>query len=433
MTPKGEGLGEELRTEQLRSLRFADFERVRHFRKWVRTEVPSKYRRGKARWRPPPFESGGKKALRRGRARVPRAPKPAPGARPPPSARGFPFRRFGRFLPYIGWGLAAWEIYEWMQPGSPIIAGLPGWETPAGWIKCPTPSCDFPPSYFQWSAAIACAPQAQCPAGQGMTSIGSTADTWENYFQHPTRRLLTIGQHTSGVIGTAGARYRLVAAFLRPADPTPEVQPKYKVGVVVLPDEFTDPYEDMSPEPEKYYEAETGTIGERGGLRLGRVQPNPGPWPGPTPIPPPPGPPPTPGALPMEESEPGKRKTRRGWHVPKPPKPGEKEKKEKINYGIPGKAYGGLTEIGDAMDCMAEALGIKLKGTMQQKAKQIWDALKERPMDQFAFAKCMALANISDAIIGKLRREASRRQNNSRYFSPRPRGYRGGGWGTRMH
>lgn len=123
-------------------------------------------------------------------------------------------------------------------------------------------------------------------------------------------------------------------------------------------------------------------------------------------------------------------------HPNLPPKPGDKEKKERMNYGAPGKIYGAFTEAGDAAGCYIEAKGGKAGGGTRAKLDKAW-ALANDPnapaFDGAVFAACMILANAQDAAIGKLSGGAAKARNNSPYAPKRPGGYQGGGWSTRMH
>jgi len=86
--------------------------------------------------------------------------------------------------------------------------------------------------------------------------------------------------------------------------------------------------------------------------------------------------------------------------------PGDKEEvKKKMDMGITGKIYGELTEFRDMMDCFAEASGMKKpKGTIGKRARAIYEHLNatnrdgtpKNPINTYAFAKCMALANAKD-------------------------------------
>lgn len=128
-------------------------------------------------------------------------------------------------------------------------------------------------------------------------------------------------------------------------------------------------------------------------------------------------------------------------HRPQPPRPPNKELKRKMDWGIPGKVYGELTEFRDMMDCFAEASGMaKPKGPIGERARRIYEHLNasnpdgspKHPIDSGKFAQCMLLANAKDFAIGKLSNQTAKNLNRSPYVSPRPGGYRGGGFGTRM-
>lgn len=130
-----------------------------------------------------------------------------------------------------------------------------------------------------------------------------------------------------------------------------------------------------------------------------------------------------------------------GIHEELPPKPGDEEIKKKMDMGVAGQIYGELTEFRDMMDCFAEASGMKPpKGTIGKRARAIYEHLNatnpdgtpRNPINTYAFAKCMALANAQDFAIGKLSNETAKRLNRSPLVASRPEGYRGGGWGTRM-
>lgn len=126
-------------------------------------------------------------------------------------------------------------------------------------------------------------------------------------------------------------------------------------------------------------------------------------------------------------------------HAPVPPKLPDKENKslKAIPYGAFGKWYGRATELNDMLDCMMEAAGEdNPKGPLPKRLKMVWDRYNDpdKPApDGNKFAMCMARENAQDAAIGALSRGGTRAMNRSPYASQRPGGYRGGGWGTRMH
>jgi len=199
-----------------------------------------------------------------------------------------------------------------------------------------------------------------------------------------------------------------------------------------------EPWPAPQPVPEKYYGSPTiegGLSVAPGTRRNPRSDPRPSPDPDPNPPPQPPGPPKLP-ALNWDPDHP--KKPGKGFHSPTRPPKGDKEKKPPPwAYGAPGKVYGALTEGGDAAGCMIEAMGGSSKGLgTRGKFLKAWRMANDpeggRP-DGDAFVKCMLASQAQDRAIGQLRGGSARAQNRSPYSPKRPGGYRGGGWGTRMH
>lgn len=147
-----------------------------------------------------------------------------------------------------------------------------------------------------------------------------------------------------------------------------------------------------------------------------------------------------PWAQPAIDVDPGGKPNVPTIHKPVPPVPPDRERKpfpRGIPYGEFGKWYGRATEANDLMDCMAEAAGMpQLKGSPQDRARALWDRYNDPELpapDGNVFAACMARESAQDAAIGRLSKGTTRALNRSPYASQRPGGYRGGGWGTRMH
>lgn len=128
----------------------------------------------------------------------------------------------------------------------------------------------------------------------------------------------------------------------------------------------------------------------------------------------------------------------------RPPPPGEWERKILVLLGgSPGKLYGFITEIGDAMDCLINAIhagmpqviegGVKVPkprpaGTTPQ-AKAAFIVNNKRFIDFEVFARCMVTENFKDAVIGKANQYANRITKNPYWV--RPVGVGAGGWASR--
>lgn len=118
-------------------------------------------------------------------------------------------------------------------------------------------------------------------------------------------------------------------------------------------------------------------------------------------------------------------------HPNVPDKPGRT--KWKVPRQWVGEIYGGLTEIGDAMDCAEKAMYGKVqKGPLQDRMMQLAQDLADRPKDfrTLSFLKCMVVNNLSDAVIGKANKLANR-ITKSPYWV-RPTGVGAGSWAARM-
>ena len=118
-------------------------------------------------------------------------------------------------------------------------------------------------------------------------------------------------------------------------------------------------------------------------------------------------------------------------HPNVPDKPGRT--KWKVPRQWVAEIYGGLTEIGDAMDCAEKAMyGRVQKGPLQDRMMQLAQDLADRPRDfrTLSFLKCMVVNNLSDAVIGKANKLANR-ITKSPYWV-RPTGVGAGSWAARM-
>lgn len=373
------------------------------------------------------------------------APKPGGGYKVPPIPPGglanppmgrprgftFPPRRIPPWKPSKGFldelakKAAAFDRFKkWAEnflwPDSPMMTSDffgPG----GGWIRCanPTQSCEDtwgpPTDQRNVAGSGSCVAFAPCATGQvyggtGNVAPGTPAPTTVGRIVY----IRQTGTSGSNRVGTFLAHYYRTV-------PGPDTSVPYKLGRVILPDDFVEPIAEPA---------------ERD-LTQPRTQPRidpalkPRPWdqpavdfePGTRPKPHAPGKPGTPTV-----------------HRPLPPVPPDKEKKPfpgGVPYGAFGKWYGRATEFNDMLDCMAEAAGMpKPKGSPQERAKQVWDRYNDPnqpPPDGNAFAACMALENAKDMAVGRLSRGATRAMNRGPYASKRPGGYRGTGGGTRMH
>jgi len=307
---------------------------------------------------------------------------------------------------WIGGDLWVFPIEDWMRPEA-AVSTPSGWVVPPGWTQCPTPNCPGTVTHWWWSYTNAtCAALALCPPGQAFPNLwpaGTEPAVSFPFF--PARDNLIFVEETSPGVGTLRAQFtRPANEFTSNAPP----YPSYEVGVVLLPEQFADPWADPWPMGKQLYG--TPKTGAATGL-MSAAKPGVELAPG--------GPP---GGVPIV-------------HVPTPPRPPDKEKKEPPwDYGPPGQIYGALTEAADAAACYVEAKGGEAKGGTRSKLKQAWALANDPnapPFDPGAFAQCMAIANAKDAAIGRLSNAAAKAQNRS--GSKRPGGYRGGGWGTRMH
>lgn len=200
---------------------------------------------------------------------------------------------------------------------------------------------------------------------------------------------------------------------------------RYKVGRIVLP--MADPFAFTETKMERVGPKAGGYVAEAG-AHYGYVPPY---------------------GVPSKDIvfEPGKPpvKNPNGIHKNVPPGPGEKEDKPTDNSGRGvGGVYGGLTEVGDAMDCMQKSFKKNPDPAHHKHAPipQRFDLKVRRMVSEAAagnidwqkFVECMAFNNAQDAAIGMANRASSRRLQNNPY-SPRrtsPIGWGTGGFSTRM-
>lgn len=339
-----------------------------------------------------------------------------PGMRFPQKGRGG-WRPSRGLLREIATKAKAFErIKQWTQdfmwPDSPAQVGEEGWNVPANWTRCPTPDwaafsfCGPEPDPTHYAAVdgifdnSTCAPIGFCPGSQVIPSalplpVANTPPFRVHYY------------HKTGEPNT----FSWLRTYNVPAAST--TNDAWTVGRVILPDEFADPF--AQPEP-RHRELVYGRTSPKThtpawvqpALDFG----------------------PAPGGVPGKPTD----------HWPLPPVRPDREKKPfpgGVPYGEFGKWYGRFTELNDMLDCMMEAAGEKPpKGPLQKRLKQVWDRYNDpdKPApDGNAFAACMARENAQDMAIGKLSKGATRAMNRSPYASQRPGGYRGGGWGSRMH
>jgi len=328
-----------------------------------------------------------------------------------------------------------WPV-PWMAPQSP--GRIPtGTYHPAGWWRCGTPlqSCHnthAPPDKQKESlgAALLCGnPQlGNCPTNQviaGTVPINSPLAVPTN------KEIWWLRTNTAGNFAITDRWWR---------ETNTAAIPLYRRGRVVLPAEFASPGDDPFPFPEKngekyYGNNQVGAVGQAGlitrGRPIGGTRPIGQPDPDVQYPPPPPGP-----GVPAVNWPGGGGPGRPGTHVPAPPAPGDKEKKEPpFDYGAAGKVYGALTEGGDVAKCYIDAKGGDSAGLGTRGAfKEAWKRANDPsapPLDGGKFMACLAAAQAQDKAIGKLSNATAKAQN--RNASKRPGGYRGGGWGTRMH
>jgi len=93
-----------------------------------------------------------------------------------------------------------------------------------------------------------------------------------------------------------------------------------------------------------------------------------------------------------------------GVHVRMPPRFPDKEKKGIADLGLAGKAYGFATEVGDALDCMENSMGVNRP---RPKSNRITDRIANiyanfDLIDAQAAIECMAVQNIQDEVVGRL-------------------------------
>lgn len=377
------------------------------------------------------------------------APKPGGGYKVPPIPPGglanppmgmpkgmkFPQRNRGGWRPSkgllgeIGAKAKAFQRFkEWAEnflwPDSP--SQMPaGWQIPAGWTQCPTPDCAGSagaPDFGIWASTTICTGFAPCPPGQAGGVWNTTRRNWGD--PHPTREKVLGYKWTSGLHTDGSFRGTIVVQFTRP-DGSVTDMPVWQVGRIILPDEFAEPFPDAVARELTYGQPKPKADPRSPAWAFTDLKPRVGvpPWAKPgVDIGPETGGATAPPVVP---------------HLPLPPKKPDKEDKpfpNGIPYGAFGKWYGRVTEFNDMLDCLAESMGQpNPTGPSQERARKVWGMMQENPPDPGAFAMCMARENFQDLVIGKLNKAATRAMNRSPYASPRPGGYRGGGWGSRMH
>lgn len=119
-------------------------------------------------------------------------------------------------------------------------------------------------------------------------------------------------------------------------------------------------------------------------------------------------------------------------HPMVPDKPGRTKAKLRGD-SLVHQIYGGLTEIGDTMDCAEKALyGRTKSGPLQERMLQLASDIYENPkqFNTLGFLKCMIYNNISDAVIGKANKWANN-ITKSPYWV-RPVGHGAGSWAARV-
>lgn len=374
------------------------------------------------------------------------APNPgAPGGRPPTNKYGvptapmgspkgvtFPTKRKGTWTPSAG---LLREIarkanalqrnkehaeqgggwLDWMWPESALKTPS-GYDLGGDWVRCARPllSCDVahgPPTHQWRQAGTLCISMGTCPTGQAfpmadppVSPVGAPVPTTLGAIWLVKKT----GQSGTSNIGT------IVSSWRRNVPGS--TKSPWKVGFVLLPEQFEDPFAEPQVEPLEKTLARSRP----------RVDIRTRPWHQPA----------------IEFSPASPPGGTNVPHVPLPPRPGDREIKQRMDYGVTGKFYGALTEFRDMMDCFAEASGMKKpKGPIGERARKIYEHLNAKdpngdpkhPIDAGAFAACMALENAKDFAIGKLSSQTAKNLNKSPYVAPRPGGYRGGGWSTRMH
>lgn len=231
---------------------------------------------------------------------------------------------------------------------------------------------------------------------------------------------------TTGNVGREWKRFASGVSVTYVVAPAPVFYPDG------LPDPLADPQSQPDFQPEKWY-------GSGGSLVMApRSRPGVGTRPDPAPEPGNPVVPPGTPRYPAVEYGPDDGPPKPMEHVAAPPRGRDRERKEPPwKYGDPGRIYGALTEGGDAAGCMIEAMGGSSKGLgTRGKFLKAWQMANDpdapRP-DGDVFVACMVASQAQDAAIGRLSGGAAKAQNRSPYSPKRPGGYRGGGWGTRMH
>lgn len=322
------------------------------------------------------------------------------------------------FFNFLAWAVGDLGIEDFMQPDSPVQSPPGKWQPGGTWIRCPSPTqaCEdtwSPPTVYRFLSTngASCTTHSACATNQSYDPVSARAagspvpNGWNRIrFYTKTAEADPFGNEK----GTIMAQYRRTVAG--------EVPSPWVPGRIVLPEQFEDPFAEPAMQPMEKTYAKTRT----------RTAPGYKPW-----------------YQPAIEFNPD---VNGGLgvptvHKPEPPLPPDREQKHKMDYGITGKIYGELTEFRDMMDCFASASGMKPpKGPIGDRARKIYDHLNasnpdgspKNPIDTMAFAKCMALANAKDFAIGKLSNETAKNLNKSPYVAPRPGGYRGGGWSTRM-
>lgn len=141
-----------------------------------------------------------------------------------------------------------WE-YPDRDPWATV--GPSGWNVPAGWTKCATPSCDGPVDYGVWSATTGCVGLAACPVGQAGGVWPTTRLPWGTV--HASRLNVTAYEWTSGNFNDATFRGTIHAQFVRSsasvttmpsystgkALPLPKLDPLLRTASMVVPKTLT--------------------------------------------------------------------------------------------------------------------------------------------------------------------------------------------------
>jgi len=118
-------------------------------------------------------------------------------------------------------------------------------------------------------------------------------------------------------------------------------------------------------------------------------------------------------------------------------------KKPKIPRSAAGNLYGGLTEIGDVLDCAMRSMKPRTDGhrvvtpggggrAVGLHEKMIFVLAHVRDIDWQAFASCVVQNEFSDQLIGRANRFASRVVSSNPYYGNRPVGIGFGGFSQRM-